>query len=440
MPGERILIIEDDALVQRTLRDILKYRDYAVETAGCGEDGLDKLRKDLFDVVLLDIKLPDRDGTEILKDIKALRPETIVIMVTGYPTMDTVKASIRLGALDYLPKPIYPEKLNAVIEKALQEKCANEAKAFLKRQEILVVDDDDLVRKSIGDILRNHGYGVEIVADGESALKLIEKKEISILIADLVLPGMGGMELIERAKKVSPVNFQSIVVTGYPSIETLVDSLKKGIYEYITKPVDPEKLLAAVSHCWENLRKEIVESDIVKPGNAYMMLEKKPVKCFRLFSEFVVCGVPGLCITRYHPDELKKDFDSKSTKTYWLTLSTGDSCISPTNIEKLFKTISDFTWEYKGSIVLLDGIEYLVVHNDFPRILKFVHHLRDAIVLNKARLVMPVDGDALDKQNLELLMRELNILDWPGNRRPTANAPKASETPEVPAAHEVKAS
>ena len=122
MRHNKILVIDDDPFVQRTLTDILKYKGYETEISGNGEDGLKKIKRRVFDVILLDLRLPDKDGVEILKEIKMIRPDAIVIMLTGYPTVDSVKEAMRSGAYDYVTKTINSDKLNTLIENALRDK------------------------------------------------------------------------------------------------------------------------------------------------------------------------------------------------------------------------------------------------------------------------------------------------------------------------------
>ena len=127
MAGERILVVEDDKFVQRVIHDILKNRNYQVDTANSGEESIEKVGKTDYDLVLLDIKLPGRDGIQTLQELMKIKPDSVVVMITGYPTLDTAKAAITLGAADYLAKPVEPDRLNAVLEKALIERQAKQA-------------------------------------------------------------------------------------------------------------------------------------------------------------------------------------------------------------------------------------------------------------------------------------------------------------------------
>jgi len=100
-----ILVVDDEASIRRTLREILEYEDYAVEEAEDGEAALDKLRKDRFDVVLLDVKMPKVDGLEVLATMGKEQIDVPVVMISGHGTIETAVEATKLGAFDFVEKP-----------------------------------------------------------------------------------------------------------------------------------------------------------------------------------------------------------------------------------------------------------------------------------------------------------------------------------------------
>jgi len=110
-----------------------------------------------------------------------------------------------------------------------------------KRVKILVVDDEPIVRESLRDWLCDAGYQVLIAENGPQALEIIEKEKLGIVIADLVMPGMDGIELMRRAREILP-NIQVIIITAYGSIPTAIAAMKEGAYDYIEKPFCPERV------------------------------------------------------------------------------------------------------------------------------------------------------------------------------------------------------
>lgn len=107
----KILVIDDDIEVRTTLVDILRLEGYDVDSAGDGGRALELIREIEFDLIVLDLRLPDMDGIEILRIVKNASSKTQVILLTGKGTLDTAIEGIRLGVHDYLLKPVRPEQL-----------------------------------------------------------------------------------------------------------------------------------------------------------------------------------------------------------------------------------------------------------------------------------------------------------------------------------------
>ena len=114
----KILIVDDDKLLQNSLKNVLAEK-YDTLVVGRGEDAIELLRKHAVDLVLLDVRLPGLDGIETLQQIKALERELMVIMMTAYEDVKTVITSMKMGAHDYLVKPLEIEELEIIVEKAL---------------------------------------------------------------------------------------------------------------------------------------------------------------------------------------------------------------------------------------------------------------------------------------------------------------------------------
>jgi DNA-binding NtrC family response regulator len=112
-----VLVVDDEAVVRNGINKALQTRGMATKLASNGREALVLLDSHDFDLVILDIRMPDIDGVEILKKIRSQHPETNVIMITGYPTIDTAVHCIKLGALDYLVKPFRLDDLDAALSK-----------------------------------------------------------------------------------------------------------------------------------------------------------------------------------------------------------------------------------------------------------------------------------------------------------------------------------
>ncbi|MBW1990832.1 MAG: sigma-54-dependent Fis family transcriptional regulator [Deltaproteobacteria bacterium] len=133
-PHAAILVIEDDPPQREALREILASEGYEVEAAPDGEAGLALLRETGFEIVLTDLALPGLGGMEVLKYLVRHRPDTLCIIVTGYATIKNSVAAMRLGAYDYLAKPVDPQELKLVIRRALEHKRLKQENLQLKQQ------------------------------------------------------------------------------------------------------------------------------------------------------------------------------------------------------------------------------------------------------------------------------------------------------------------
>ncbi|MGM0664072.1 MAG: response regulator [Thermodesulfobacteriota bacterium] len=118
----RLLIVDDEEKVRKYLSSLLINRGYRVETAPDGTSALEMLDQTDFDVVLLDVLMPGPDGLAVLQEIKRLKPLTEVIMLTGNASVDTGVEGIRLGAFDYLLKPLDLTALSECLKEALKWK------------------------------------------------------------------------------------------------------------------------------------------------------------------------------------------------------------------------------------------------------------------------------------------------------------------------------
>jgi len=120
MESLKILVIDDEQVICSGCRMILSDLGHTVDTCNTCKEGLDAIRKRDYHLVLLDIKLPDSDGMEILKIVRVEKLGIHVIVMTGYATIRSVVSAMRLGAFDYLPKPFTDEELIASVEKAMK--------------------------------------------------------------------------------------------------------------------------------------------------------------------------------------------------------------------------------------------------------------------------------------------------------------------------------
>jgi len=117
----RILIVEDDENIRKTMKNILQQRGYETDTAKTGQEAEQKAKTNFYNLALLDIKLPDMEGTQLLAKLHENTPKMVKIMVTGYPSLENAMEALNQGADAYVTKPVKPAKLLALIKEKLEE-------------------------------------------------------------------------------------------------------------------------------------------------------------------------------------------------------------------------------------------------------------------------------------------------------------------------------
>ncbi|HSR18469.1 MAG TPA: response regulator, partial [Ignavibacteriaceae bacterium] len=142
-----------------------------------------------------------------------------------------------------------------------------------KKENILIVDDERIVRESLYHWFEDEGYAVETAEDGESALKKYDKGKYDLLLVDMKMPGISGLELLKKIKEDDP-EAVVILITAFASVPSAIQALKDGAYDYITKPVDPDELAHIVRKAIEQhaLKLENVQlkekiDEIIRPDN-----------------------------------------------------------------------------------------------------------------------------------------------------------------------------
>lgn len=178
----KVLIVDDEQAIRRTLRDILEFEKYEVDEAADGMEGLVKIKQNQYDVVILDIKMPKMDGMETLDRIQELNPELPVIMISGHATIDTAVEAVKKGAFDFVSKPPDLNRLLITLRNAMDKSS-------------LITETKVLQRKV------NKKQTQEIVGDSEAIQQIMETIErVAPTDARVLITGSNGTgkELVAR--------------------------------------------------------------------------------------------------------------------------------------------------------------------------------------------------------------------------------------------------
>ncbi|MBC8359611.1 MAG: sigma-54-dependent Fis family transcriptional regulator, partial [Candidatus Aminicenantes bacterium] len=206
-----ILVIDDDEAIRDSCSQVFKKEGYSAKTAKDGTEGLKLFKKEFFHAVLLDLKLPDLDGMEILSRIEEENPETPVIIITGFATIESAVEAMKRGASDYLAKPFSPEQLRVITKKVLESRKNFFENIYLR---------EELEKKSEFDMVIGKSMEMDKVLD---IVRRVSSSESTVLITG---ESGTGKELIAREiHNHSPrKNAPFVVVDCGALVETLFES------------------------------------------------------------------------------------------------------------------------------------------------------------------------------------------------------------------------
>jgi len=129
-----ILVIDDEESMRVGCVQTLSEEGYAAQAAENGAQGLEMAQRESFDLVVLDLRMPGLDGMEVLRKLREVDPDLVVIVITGYATIESAVEAMRRGAYDFLPKPFTPETLLAIVRRAVEQKRLMLENVYLRRE------------------------------------------------------------------------------------------------------------------------------------------------------------------------------------------------------------------------------------------------------------------------------------------------------------------
>ena len=185
-----ILVMEDEESVAKGLELVLEEEGYAVDLAMNGKSAIENIQTKDFDVLVADLRLPDINGMDVIRMIRESRPDTVVVVITGYASVNSVVESMKLGAYDYLAKPFTEDQIKSTVGKALKERPVKEAPAAVPKPES---PEDALIQKrEVHRVLNRTADDPEfwsaLMENGSDALQdyhLSDEAKAAIVSADL---------------------------------------------------------------------------------------------------------------------------------------------------------------------------------------------------------------------------------------------------------------
>lgn len=231
----KILVVDDEEGLRMTLAANLELEGFEVVEAESAERALEILAKEDFDLVLSDIRMPGRSGIDLVRELRNIRADLPVILMTAFTAEDGLDEATRNGVFTVLTKPFHFDHGMALLQRAL------------RRPTILVVDDAHTVATTTAAALAALGLRVEAVSDGEAALETIRGGSYDVCIVDLVMPDMDGVELSRRLRALDP-RISVIVYSGTEDGDQMMaTAAADGAFRCLRKPLDPLKLASVIA-------------------------------------------------------------------------------------------------------------------------------------------------------------------------------------------------
>lgn len=230
-----ILVVDDDVDTCRNLADILTDLGYRVDTAHDGPTALERVRRNGYDVALLDYKMPGMDGLTLYREIKQLRAGTVAIVVTAYASGTTAEEALGAGAWQILPKPVDFPKLLRFVDEAVGQPL------------VLVVDDDHDLCANLWDLFRERGFRVSLAHDEREASAHLKDANFKAVLIDMKLPAGDGATVFRLVRQINP-QARTIMITGHRAEmdQRVQQLLEEGADVVCYKPFDIPKLLATL--------------------------------------------------------------------------------------------------------------------------------------------------------------------------------------------------
>ncbi|NQT14073.1 MAG: response regulator [Planctomycetes bacterium] len=229
--SERVLIVDDEKNMRRTLAAILCDEGYHVDTAATGEEAIELCSNQGCDIVLMDVRMPGIDGVETFRRIRRHREGVRVIFMSAYSVEGLRQAALEEGAIAFLTKPLDVEKTIDLIKD-------------VKDTAILVVENEEETAKALSVRLKEQGYRVTVTQSPHDALELVEQIRFDLIFVDVDLPAMNGLELYLAIKQITPTAV-AIMITGMgKEFEAIArEAVRRNAYTIVKKPLDIDNIL-----------------------------------------------------------------------------------------------------------------------------------------------------------------------------------------------------
>lgn len=288
----RILVVDDEPQNLELIEAMLAPVGYEIFLASNGNEALTLTAEKRPDLLILDLMMPGLSGFEVCARVK-MNPQTgsiPVLFVTAVSQVGDKERALAAGGDDFLTKPFQRADLLARVEALLKVRYLNtdldRALDYLYELElarhaqqpkkpeapptpspaagvVLVVDDEPLPRQLFSDVLREAGHVTHEASNGHRALEIVRQESIDVVLLDIMMPGISGLEVLGKLGEFAP-DSPVIIVTANPTSENAIAALRLGAFDFIVKGFKNEVMLATVSRALERRRMAIRNKTLIR--------------------------------------------------------------------------------------------------------------------------------------------------------------------------------
>ena len=237
-----VLIADDEASVREFLVQSLTEEGFTVLEAADGLEALWRIKRERPEAVLLDLRMPRLGGLDVLRRLRTFDPTIRVFIITGFPE-DAREAAASLGVTGVFPKPIAMRALVGALRADTRPPNAREDSRTSAA--VLIVDDDAEVGSTLKDLVEALGHEALWVPDAVSALHAVVPNPPDVVLLDILMPELSGLELLPILRALAP-GVPIIMVSGTADEELGRQALARGAVDYVVKPVDIRRLAGLV--------------------------------------------------------------------------------------------------------------------------------------------------------------------------------------------------
>jgi CheY-like chemotaxis protein len=260
----KLLVVEDDPIERMSIRELLGHEDLEITSAGTGREALERMRNDHFDCVVLDLRLPDISGFDLLTQVQhdARLRDTPIVVFTGRDLSESEETELRRKAKSIVLKDVQsPERLldetalflhrvigNLPDAKQRMIQRLHDSDEPLLGRKVLIVDDDIRNIFALNSLLERHKMSVISANNGREAIDLVESEsDLALVLMDIMMPEMDGYETIRRIREKPKFRALPIIALTAKAMKGDREKcLEAGASDYVAKPVNTEQLLSLV--------------------------------------------------------------------------------------------------------------------------------------------------------------------------------------------------